>query len=112
MPGEFRKPDSYPGGDIPTGPPPPAEPTLALWREKQWPITYLQTNPKRAEINDTVSQSFLRYNGHKDATTIAAAIANGASASDERCNLEHGYMALNPPPENRALGLLADNQWW
>ena len=45
---EFWKSESVPDGDIPTGPAPAVEPTLALWREKQWPVSYLQANPKRA----------------------------------------------------------------
>jgi len=47
------------------------EPTLALWREKQWPVSYLQANPKRAEMNGVPTKSFVRYDGYKGATTIA-----------------------------------------
>jgi hypothetical protein len=35
---------SLPGGEIPTGSAPAVELTLALWREKQLPISYLQAN--------------------------------------------------------------------
>ena len=103
---EFWKSDSFPGGEIPAGPPPAVEPTLARWREKQWPISYLQANPKRAEFNGMPSKSFVRYEGYKGATTIAAAMASGASAADVKWDLEHGFMALHPPPEDRVLGPL------
>jgi hypothetical protein len=80
--------------------------SLSLWREKQWPISYLQANPKRAEFNGMPSKSFVRYGGYKGAPTISAAIASGASAGDVKWNLEHGYMALHPPSEDRVLGPL------
>ena len=103
---EFWKSDSFPDGEIPTGPAPAVEPTLALWREKQWPVSYLQANPKRAEMNGVPTKSFVRYDGYKGATTIAAAMASGASASDVKWDLEHGYMVLHPPLEDRVLGPL------
>jgi hypothetical protein len=40
--GGFWKSDSLPDGEIPAGPAPAVEPTLFLWRDKQWPISYLQ----------------------------------------------------------------------
>jgi hypothetical protein len=102
----FWKSDSLPDGEIPAGPAPAVEPTLSLWREKQWPISYLQANPKRAEFNGMPTKSFVRYDGYKGATTISAAMASGASAGDVKWDLEHGYMALHPPSEDRVLGPL------
>jgi hypothetical protein len=55
---------------------------LSLWREKQWPISYLQANPKRAEFNGMPTKSFVRYDGYKGATIISAAMASRASACD------------------------------
>jgi hypothetical protein len=34
----------------------------------------------------------------------SAAMASGASAGDVKWDLEHGYMALHPPSEDRVLG--------
>ena len=85
------------------------EPTLALWREKQWPVSYLQANPKRAEMNGVPTKSFIRYDGYKDATNIAAAKDSGATANDVKWDLEHGYMVLHPPLEDRVLGPLPDD---
>jgi hypothetical protein len=52
------------------------------------------------------TKSFVRQGGYKGATTIAAAMASGASAGDVKWALEHGYMAFHPPPEGRVPGPL------
>jgi hypothetical protein len=52
------------------------------------------------------TKSFVRYGGYKGATTILAAMASGASAGDEKWDLEHGYMALHTPSEDCVLGPL------
>jgi ribosomal protein S26 len=52
------------------------------------------------------TKSFVGYGGYKGATTISAAMASGASAGDVKWDLEHGYMALHLPPDDRVLGPL------
>ena len=69
------------------------EPTLAFWREKQYPTSYLlQDNPKRLK-------SFVRYEGYKGATTIAIALASGATNADLKWDFERDFITLHPPPE-------------
>ena len=68
------------------------EPTLARWREKQYPISYLQDNPKGFK-------SFVRYEGYKGATTIAMALASGATNADLKWDFERDFIILHPPPE-------------
>jgi hypothetical protein len=100
----FWKSESLPDGEIPAGPTPAVEPTLSLWRERQWPISYLQASPKRAEFDGMPMKSFVWYGGYKGPTTIPASKASGASAGDVKSNLKHGQMAVHPPSEIRILG--------
>jgi hypothetical protein len=82
------------------------EPNLALWREKQWWISYLQANSQRTEFNEMPAKDFVRCGSYKNAITIAAAMASEASAGGVKWDLENGYTDLHLPPKGQVPGPL------
>ena len=97
--GAFWASGSFPGDEIPNGPPDLAEPTIRLARSKSWRVSFRQDNPKKAG-----SASWIRYESYKASVTLQEAIDKGemygkqnGSGDDLNYDCKHCFLKRHDP---------------